>query len=88
SLSLAKAIVAQRGEAEVLIVLSDAFPDTIEPLRAEFAGLLLPEQIKVWSCPPQTRQLGSANSWDREAAELLREAFIANLNPSVVLVCS
>ncbi|SEP46908.1 glycosyltransferase [Pseudomonas sp. Snoq117.2] len=88
SLSLTKAIVAQRGEANVIVVLSDAFPESIESIRTELSSLLCVDKIKVFSCPPRTRQLGSASSWSRDAAELLREAFILSLEPSVVLVCS
>lgn len=88
SLSLTKAIIAQRGEADVIVVLSDAFPESIESIRTELSNLLCADKVRVFSCPPQTRQLGSSSSWNRDAAELLREAFILSLDPSVVLVCS
>ncbi|MGQ9670373.1 MAG: hypothetical protein ACUVWY_09430, partial [Desulfosoma sp.] len=40
SLSIAKAIAQNRNDHEILIALSGLFPDTIEPIRAAFDGLL------------------------------------------------
>lgn len=86
--SLVHAIVANRGNHEVLLALSGLFPETIQPLRAAFQDILPRENIHVWHAPGPLNQVDSANAWRREAAELTREAFLASLHPSVVLVCS
>ena len=51
TLSFAQAIVRNRGEHEVILALSGLFPDTIEPIRAAFDGLLPQENIRVWYAP-------------------------------------
>ncbi len=88
SLSLAQAVVRNAGEHNVFIALNDLFPETIDPIRAAFDGLLPQEQIRVWRAPGPVNQLSAENSWLRQTAELVREAFIASLNPDMVLVTS
>ncbi len=88
SLSLAKSMVRNRGDHEIIIALSDFFPDTIESIRAEFHGLISQENIRVWSAPGPVRECEPGNRWRREAAELIREAFLASLQPDVVHICS
>jgi glycosyltransferase involved in cell wall biosynthesis/ADP-heptose:LPS heptosyltransferase len=88
SLSLAQAIVRNRGEHEVLLALSALFPDTIEPIRAAFDGHLPQENIQVWAAPGPTRETGPENQLRREMAERIREAFLAGLKPDMVLITS
>lgn len=88
TLSLAQAIVRNRGEHEVIIVLNGLLQDTIEPIRAAFHPLLPRENIRVWYVPGPVREREPDNIWRREAAELAREAFLASLKPNVVHVSS
>ena len=88
TLSFAQAIVRNRGEHEVLLALSGFFPETIEPIRAAFDGLLPQENIRVWYGPGPVRNHESANTLRREVAELIREAFLASLLPDIVHVSS
>lgn len=88
SLALAKAIIANRRQHEVLIALSGLFPDTIEPLRAAFDTLLPQENIRVWLAQGPVREVDQANVKRREIAERLREAFLASLKPDIVHVSS
>lgn len=88
SMSLAQAIVRNRGKHEVMVALSVLFPETIEPIRAAFEGLLPQENIRVWSVPGPTREADAANHLRREVAERIREAFLADLNPDVVIITS
>jgi glycosyltransferase involved in cell wall biosynthesis len=86
--SLAQAMVRQRGAHDIVLVLNGAFPDAVDWLRAEFAGLLPEDAIRVWRAPGPIDSLGPSNAWRRDSAELLREAFIASLAPDYVLVTS
>lgn len=86
SLLLAKAIVRNRGDHEIIIVLNGLLPDTIEPIRVEFDDLLPQENIRVWHAPGPVHDNEPGNTWRREAAELIREAFIANLRPDIVYI--
>lgn len=88
SLSLVQAIVRNRGEHEVILALSGLFPETIEPLRAAFDDALPQENIRVWYAPGPVREIEPDNSRRREAAELIREAFLASLKPDVLHICS
>lgn len=88
SLAISKAIVRNRGEHEVIIVLSNLFPDTIEHLRAEFDGILSQEKIQVWSANGPANAVDVANNWRRHTAELIRENFLASLQPDIVYITS
>ena len=88
SLALAKGIARNRGEHEVIIALNGLFPETIQPLRQAFSGILPPGNIRVWYAPGPVRALTSGSLWRRKAAEQLRRAFFESLRPDVVLVTS
>lgn len=88
SLSLAQGLVRNRGDHEVFIALNGLFPDTIEPIRAAFDGLLPQDNIRVWTAPSPVNAIDAAHDARRQAAELLREQFLASLSPDMVLVSS
>lgn len=81
SLALAKEMTRQRGENEVILALNDSFPKTIESIRAEFSDLIPQEKILVWNSPTSETE----SSAYTHAIELSREAFLANLNPDIIL---
>ncbi|MDQ7914264.1 glycosyltransferase family 1 protein [Pseudomonas sp. 102515] len=87
-LSLAQGIARNRGEHELILLLNGQFADTILPIRQQFQDLLPASAIQVWYGTQPTAVCLPGNEWRRAAAELLREAFIATLEPDVVLICS
>ena len=88
TLSLVQAIVRNREGHDVLIALNGLFPETIAPIRAMFDGLLSQENIRVWRAPSPMSAHNAMNAWRRSTGELVREAFLASLNPDVVLISS
>ncbi len=88
TLAFAQAVVRNRGEHEVLLALSGLFPDTIEPIRAAFEGLLPQENIRVWHAVGPVNDEDPSNQERREVAEVMREAFLASLMPDVIHVTS
>ena len=88
SLSLARAIVRNRGDHEILIALSGLFPETIGPIREAFEGLLPQENIRIWHALAPVRECESGNEWRRRASEKIREAFLASLQPDLIYVSS
>jgi glycosyltransferase involved in cell wall biosynthesis len=86
SLALAESIARQSGGHDVWLVLNGLIPDSLEPLRAEFAHLIPPDRIRIFELPGPVAEQDPANSWRRQAAELLREKFLADLRPDVVHV--
>jgi glycosyltransferase involved in cell wall biosynthesis len=88
TLSVAKAILRNSGEHEVLLALNGLFPETIEPIRSDFYDLLPQNNIRCWSAPGPVSNLSADNDWRRMSAELVRESFLASLKPDIVLVTS
>lgn len=88
TLALAQAIVQQRGDHDIILVFNGAYPDAVDWLRAEFSSSLPPDNLRVWQVPGPISSLTLANAWRRDSAELLREAFIASLEPDFVLITS
>lgn len=88
TLSFAQGVVRNRGEHEIILALSGLFPDTIESIRAAFEGLLPQENIRVWHAPGPVCEQHPGNDTRREIAELIREAFLANLQADVIHVSS
>lgn len=88
TLSLTKAIIRNRGEHEIFIVLNGLLQESIRSIRLEFADLLPNENIHVWHALGPVHDSDINNQWRREAAELLREAFIQSLLPDVIHIPS
>lgn len=88
SLTLAQAMARNRGEHEIIIALNGMFPDSIEPIRAAFDGLIPQENIRVWSAVGPVNSLDPANTWRRHVAQLLRESFLASLRADFIHVTS
>ena len=88
TLSLAKAIIRNRGNHEVLLVLNGLLPESIPYIRSEFADLLPHENIHEWHAIGPVNESDANNTWRRESAQLLREAFIQSLAPDVVHIPS
>ena len=87
SLAIAKAIVRNKKEHEVVIVLSSAFPAEIKEIQHEFENLLPRENIVVWTCLDDTSFLSEKKQY-RKIAELSRELFLQNLNPDIIYITS
>jgi glycosyltransferase involved in cell wall biosynthesis len=83
---LACTLARQSDEHEVFLALSGLFDGTIEEIRAQFHGVLPLNNILVWSAPGPVNRLDSANEGRAKAAELIREAFLADLKPDLVLL--
>ena len=88
SLALALAMARQRGDHQVIIALNGLFPETIEPIRAAFDDLLSQDNIRVWDALEPVAYDDPRNRNRRQAAELLREAFLASLEPDLVCMTS
>jgi len=86
--ALTRAIIRNRGDHEVLILLNGLFPDTIDPIRKEFAAILPADHIVVFAAPSPVAGLIADNAWRIEAAELIREWVINALAPDALLITS
>lgn len=88
ALSLVKAMIGRSPDDDFVLLLNGAFPETIEPLRAAFAGLVPQSDIRVWQTPGPIEPIGDASRNLRAIAEIMREHYIRAIEPDVVLVTS
>lgn len=87
--AFAKALLSiSPKEHEIFLVLNGLFSATIEPIRKEFDGLLPQDNIRVWHAPGPVAAMEPRNDARRQTAELIREAFIAQLEPDIVHISS
>ena len=88
SMSLTKAIVRNKGNHDVYILLNGAFLDSIEHIKSEFKGLLPKENILTFFIPTPVAQIEKENIWRSKVAELIREYAISQINPDIVHISS
>ena len=88
SLASSKALAKLRGPHELIIALNGAFPETIEPIRQAFDGLLPPENIVVWNALRPVNGFDESSANRKYISELVREAFFESLNPDIVHLSS
>jgi len=86
AVSLAKAMINHGSEHEIMLVLNGLFAETIEPVKLIFAGLLPPENIRVWRAPGPVAMRNPKNTWRRKAAERIRESFLSSLAPDFIVL--
>jgi glycosyltransferase involved in cell wall biosynthesis len=87
SLALAQAMAREAGDHQVWICLNDLLPESIEPVREAFADVLPESRIVSFAAPGLTHW-DVGDPWRRGAAERMREAFLAGLQPDIVHVSS
>ena len=88
SLAFAKAVAKNAGRHEVWLLLNGLFPDTLDPIRDEFFGLIPYEHIIIFHVPGPVAEMHPANSVRARTAELMREEMIAKLKPDIVHLTS
>lgn len=88
STAIAKAIIENCREHQIYLVLNGLFSETISAIFADFEGVIDPANIMVWNAPGPVRYMEADNGWHREVAQLLREHFIASLQPDVLYIPS
>lgn len=88
SIAFISALIRNRKGHEIILVLSDKFPESITRIKESLRGLISDEQIKVWGFPGSLDQINKENDSRRRAAEVFREGFLEDLNPDFILITS
>lgn len=88
STSLTQAILRNNTKHEIFVVLSAAFADTIDPIKEDLFGLIPIENIRVWHPISLVNHIDANHDQNRKIAQHHREAFLATLNPDLILVTS
>jgi glycosyltransferase involved in cell wall biosynthesis len=86
SLGLAKALVCYDGGHEYWVAMNGRLP--ISDLRETFEPHVSREHLKVFEVPGAIACCQPENAWRANAAELIRESFIASLKPDIVHISS
>jgi glycosyltransferase involved in cell wall biosynthesis len=88
TMALTRGILRHAGDHEVWLVLNGALDESVAAIRAGFAGLVPRERIRVFEPPGRVAEMDGRAAPRCRAAEMIREQFIALLEPDVVLVTS
>lgn len=86
--ALAKAIIRNRGDHEIFILLNGVFCDTIDQIKDDFSSILPADRVVAFAAPSPVEGLNPDNAWRKEAAELIREWMINDIAPDVLLITS
>lgn len=88
TMSFVQGVVRNKGTHEIFLVLNGLISNTVEPIRNAFKFLLPQDNIRIWYAPGPVCEKDLDNDARREAAELIREAFLASLQPDVIHITS
>jgi len=88
SLSLALALVRQKDAHEVRLLLNAHFAQSVQEIRAAFAGHLPDDHIHLWQGIEPFDDASLDHVERRKLAAQLRSAHIASIQPDVVLLTS
>lgn len=86
SLAITKEIIKANVSGETLIVLNGNMQNRTSEIIDSFEGILPQQSFKSFSVPSQLIRF--RGTWREEVAKLLREAFIASLEPDFLLITS
>jgi glycosyltransferase involved in cell wall biosynthesis len=88
TLALVQGMLRNAGEHEIWLALNGGLEEPIAGIRAAFAGLIAPERICVFQIPEPAADMEPRNAVRHQCAELLREYYLEQLQPDVVLITS
>ena len=88
SLALTEALARIAGAHELSLVLNAAFPQTVEWIRDRFSASIPRARIHVFATPTPVAESDGANGWRTLAAEKVRDAYVSELRPDVLLLSS
>lgn len=88
SMSLLKAMLRLAHEHDVHVVLNGAFSESIADIRRELGDLVARDRLHVWRGLEGVAAAIPGHGWSLRAAEVLRDEFIAALQPDMVHVTS
>jgi glycosyltransferase involved in cell wall biosynthesis len=88
ALAFVRALIRNKGTNEIVVLLSDLFPESLAYAQDALGEQRAHCTIKIWSGIGPTDLRKPENHWRKDVSELLREAFIADLNPDVLIISS
>jgi glycosyltransferase involved in cell wall biosynthesis len=86
--SIVDALIKANTEHEIIILLSNLFPETVDSIKQHFVNLDPTVKVVIWKAVPPAALLDDALRDKRRIAEYMREAVINGLKPDLVLITS
>ena len=86
--SIVESMARNKKGHELFIVFNGLFPDTIEPLKTLLSPYIPEENFKTWLAVGPVDSMPPENNTRRAIAEIMRETFMASLQPDMVLITS
>jgi glycosyltransferase involved in cell wall biosynthesis len=86
--SLARAMLAEGGRHDIILALNGQHPETVSSIRYQFRDLLPLANIRAWQSPEVPGWHKQDRPWAIRSAELIREQFLASLEPDAVFISS
>ena len=88
SLSFTRALLQQSSEHEFWVILNSRFTEAIDYIEGQLADVLPRSRIRVFDAPSNIAKRTASSPQMAAAAEIIREAFLADLEPDLVLITS
>lgn len=88
TLSLLSAIIRQRDDDEIILLLNGLFPEAAKEIIDKYKDVLGENRIVIWNANSPVASLNEAAVDNRKEAILAREAVIASINPDLVIITS
>lgn len=88
STELVKALIREGQGHDFVLMLNGLFSETIEPIRAQFNGILSQERIVVWYPVGEPEQFDQDKANVREMSQIIREYAFKAVEPDVILLTS
>jgi glycosyltransferase involved in cell wall biosynthesis len=89
SLSLALALARLAStQHDVWLLLNNTNPITVFDIQHAFQSIIPSHHIRIFDVPTPVAAIDASNAWRKQAAEKIRDYFLQELNPDVVLVSS
>jgi hypothetical protein len=85
---MARAIIENKAQHEIILLLNAEFPGSSTQLRAEFEKLLPSDQILDWEPVFSSQKKYLKTKWRIHVDNCYREAFIASLKPDLLYLMS
>src|SRR4051794_36839541 len=86
--TLATAIIQQASKHDVHLLFNHALKDGLDDTISYFKHLVPAIQIHVFGIPGNVKENDPANLWRMRAAELAREAYLADMQADIVYLGS
>lgn len=85
---LTRAILENRGSAEVSLLFNAQYADEFQTLRHEYSRYVPHESIQAWCSPPVVLPGAPYRSWHAEAAKVLQAGVVNRIAPDAFHVSS